>query len=141
MQTVQLQSKGEVMQFDDEEDEETGWILRHIKDNEREKEELAEEIHNGTAAFVSDGSYKKGRSSSAVTTIPRKNIQIANTIPGNKSNQSSYRGELGGILASIVYANKIANEKKIKGKATMICDNKGALNAAFGWRQINARWQ
>ncbi|GFH61757.1 hypothetical protein CTEN210_18233 [Chaetoceros tenuissimus] len=138
---IYIKCQGQVGVFEEEEQDEEGWILRCIEDNEQEKEILAEEMRQGTAVFVSDGSYKGDRSSAAVTTVPRKKIKISTTVPGNKSNQSSYRGELGGILASIIYANKVAKEKNIQGRATMVCDNKGALDASFGWRQINSRWQ
>lgn len=138
---IYIISRGQEGTMEEEHLNKYGWILRDVRDNEEEKEKLAEEIRQGKATFVSDGSYKGGRSSAAATTVPRKNIKISTTIPGNKSNQSSYRGELGGILASIVYANQVAREKGVQGEVTMVCDNKGALNAAFGWRQINPRWQ
>jgi hypothetical protein len=62
-------------------------------------------------------------------------------VPGHPEEQSSYRGELGGILAGIVFANKVCNENNIKeGKCIMGCDNKGALSASFGWKTPNPNW-
>jgi hypothetical protein len=57
------------------------------------------------------------------------------------SEQSSYRGELGGILAGIVYANTVCKSNNItEGKCIMGCDNMGALSASFGWRTPNPNW-
>lgn len=58
--------------------------------------------------MVSDGSYKDNRSSAAFTTVPDKKIKGSLTIPGNRNDQNSYRAELGGILASVVYTNKVS---------------------------------
>ena len=55
--------------------------------------------------------------------------------------QSSYQGELGGILASIKKVNQWCNENKIlRGTCTLGCDNKGALNAAFGFKGPQPTW-
>ena len=64
------------------------------------------------------------------------------TIPGEPKDQSLYRGELGGILASICYTNQISeNQHNVtEGECTMYCDNKGVLYAAFGWKDLNPQW-
>ena len=98
-----------------------------------------ENVELGKGLIVGDGSYNAGISSAAIvvqhqrTNIiddKKRNTQSV-TVPGHAEEQSSYRGELlGGILAGIVFANKVCNENNIKeGKCTMGCDNKGALAA------------
>lgn len=127
---------------EEEESEQENWVLAHVEQTERDKEIFAQQIQNGEGIVVSDGSYKNGRSSAAFTTVPEKQIKGVTTIPGNKKDQSSYRGELGGILAAITYTNKIAKEKRItRGKCVAVCDNKGAVQAVFGGREINPRWK
>ena len=135
--------KGKVISFEDEpEDRVTGWILPQVESAETDESIFARQIIQGNGITVSDSSYKSHRSSAAFTTAPEKAIQGSLTIPGNKNDQSSYRAELGGILASIVYTNKIATKYNItQGTCTMICDNKGALDSSFGFKQINPRWQ
>ena len=55
--------------------------------------------------------------------------------------QSSYRGELGGILPGIVYTNRKCKENSITcGKVVFGCDSKGALAASFGWKTPNPNW-
>ena len=49
---------------------------------------------------------------------------------------------MGGILAAVVFANNATRTHQIEdGTCTMICDNKGALASAFGYRHINPRWK
>ena len=103
---------------------------------------FAQQVITGKAILVSDGSYKLGRSSAAFTTVPEKKITGSLTIPGKTTEQSSYRAELGGILAAVVFANNATRTHQIEdGTCTMICDNKGALASAFGYRHINPRWK
>jgi hypothetical protein len=104
-------------------------------------------LHKGL--IVGDGSYKAGRSSAAIVVQhqrtnniddAKKNTQTV-TVPGHAKEQSSYRGELGGILAGVVFANKVCEDNNItEGKCTMGCDNMGALSASFGWRTPNPNW-
>ena len=63
------------------------------------------------------------------------------TIPGHRDEQSSYRGELGGILTGISIANSLLTKEGItSGECTFCCDNKGALDASFGWKNPNPTW-
>jgi hypothetical protein len=70
---------------------------------------FCQEIERNKGKMVCDGSYKKGRSTSAFITISETTniIKGTNVVPGRDEDQSSYRGELGGILGSIVCANEI----------------------------------
>jgi len=130
-----------VLEDDSEIQHETGWILPRIAGSNYEEQIFIEKIRQGNGQIVSDGSCKDGRSTSAFVVLPNKAIQGSNTIPGEPKDQSSYRGELGGILASICYANKICENHNVpEGGCTMYCDNKGALCAAFGWKDPNPQW-
>jgi len=58
------------------------------------------------------------------------NIHDQVTIPDNKDEQSSYRGELSGILSGIFFTNELCRKKNVtSGKCTLGCDNTGALLA------------
>jgi hypothetical protein len=136
-------SKGQVTTFEEDSDqlEGIGWILPCIQSETSDEHIFVDQLVKGEGIMVSDGSFKNNRSSAAFTTVPGKAIRGVLTIPGNESEQSSYRSELGGILASIVYANQICAKYNItEGQCTMICDNKGALASSFGNRQLNPRW-
>ena len=77
---------------------ETGWILPRLEGNNHEEQQFIDEITSGKGQIVS---CKNGHSSSAFVVLPSKIIHGSNTVPGEPEDQSSYRGELGGILASI----------------------------------------
>ena len=136
--------RGEVITFEDNENGENnmGWILPLLESDDVSEERFAQQIIMGSATMVCDGSYKLGRSSASFTTVPEKAIRGSLTIPGKYSDQSSYRAELGGILSSIVYANKVTRDYNIaEGTCLVICDNKGALASSFGHKHINPRWK
>ena len=64
------------------------------------------------------------------------------SVPGHRDEQSSYRGELGGILAGLDYATKTLRLHDVtSGTCTFSCDNKGALDASFGWKTPNPNWK
>lgn len=100
--------------------EHLGWILPDVNvTDDLEQQAFITDLHNQTAEMLSDGSYAKGRSAAAFVMVhPPTTTTLANTdlktylhgettIPGtNKKYHSSYRGELGGILAGVVYTNK-----------------------------------
>ena len=118
----------------------TGWVLRNLTSSPECEATFLDKIESHQGHVVSDGSYKNGRSSSAFRVV-HTDILGSNTVPGNKTDQSSYRGELAGILAGIMYTNRICRRKGVtSGTCTYHCDNKGALQAAFGWKQPNPRW-
>ena len=108
-----------------------------------------EQVRLSKGLVVGDGSYKDGRSSAAIVVQHQRSKNIDSrkrntqsvTVPGHAKEQSSYRGELGGILTAIVYTNKQCKENNItEGKCIMGCDNKGALAASFGWKTPNPNW-
>ena len=60
-------------------------------------------------------------------------------VPGQKAEEQSSYGR--GILAGIVFANKVCKDDKItEGKCTMGCDNQEALAASFDWKSPNPNW-
>ncbi len=62
-------------------------------------------------------------------------ITGSNVVPGRAEDQSSYHGELGGILCSIMCVNEIMKKHKIqRGTITLGCDNEGAIKALDGDR-------
>ena len=141
---ISLSHKGKVTTFEDSavDNITAGWILPLLETTDASEIRFAQQIIKNKGVIVSDGSYKQDRSSAAFTTVPDKIIKGSLTIPGNKIDQSSYRAELGGILASIVYVNRTAEKFDIsRGSCMMICDNKGALASSFGYKQINPRWK
>jgi hypothetical protein len=105
------------------------------------EKDFVEDIIKGTARVVSDGSYASGRSSLAFNTLTDTPITGSNSFPGDPRDQSSYRGELGGILPAIIVTNHLCKKYNIsKGHCTMGCDYKGALSSTFGWRRPSPRW-
>ena len=145
-----IRSQGRYHMKIDEEELTGSWYspLRYQIGNE-EEQFFMEQVQRGKGLIVGDGSYKAGRSSAAIViqhqrtnTIDenKRNTQTV-TVPGHAREQSSYRGELGGILAGIVYANSACKSNNItEGKCIMGCDNMGALSASFGWRTPNPNW-
>ena len=105
-------------------------------------------VQQGTGLVVADGSYKTGRSAAAIIFQHTKNNgQIENnntysvTVPGHTDEQSSYRGELGGILSGLANSHRLLHKNGItSGKCVFGCDNKGALEASFGWKTPNPNW-
>jgi hypothetical protein len=79
-----------------------GWMLPNITITPEAEKEFVEDIIKGTARMVSDGSYASGRSSSAFNTLTDTPITGSNPILGDSRDQSSYGGELGGILPAII---------------------------------------
>ena len=106
-------------------------------------------IQNNDGLIVTDGSYKEGKSTAAFIvqheaadepSIGNSNSQRV-TVPGHPMEQNSYRGELGGILASISYTNSILSASTpIHGQCTLGCDNIGALQTSFGWNNPTPDW-
>ena len=133
-------ARGEYTSYEENQRAITNWVMRNVQSSINDETNYANGIVEGTAEIVSDGSYKNGRSSSACRVI-NTNISVSNTVPGPKEDQSSYRAELGGILTGLTYTNNVCKQKGItSGHCTFYCDNKGALQAAFGWKTPNSRW-
>ena len=139
---ISIRTKGKNETDEDAEDQQATWYAPSTSMIDLESE-------TGKGLIVADGSYKDGRSSAAIVVQHQrmKNIDENTrntqsvTVPGHPDEQSSYRGELGGILAGIVYTNRKCEENNItSGKCVFGCDNKGALAASFGWKTPNPNW-
>jgi hypothetical protein len=103
-------------------------------------------MNNGR--IYTDGSYAHGISTYAwaaqppyfdvpLTSVNYDSFQWqSDFVHGPTEEQHSYRAELGGILAAINYTNTICRRANItQGTCTLICDNKGALCAAFSTKR------
>jgi hypothetical protein len=108
-------------------------------------------MNNGI--IFTDGSYKQGVSTFAwaaqppyfITPIGGVDFQsfawASDYVQGENEDQNSYRAELGGILAAILYTTEVCQTHNItRGECTLVCDNKGALFAAFGHKRPTPRW-
>jgi hypothetical protein len=73
---------------------------------------VAQAIRDGTGLAVSDGSFKDSRSTSAFllegSAGASGRIYGTNRVPGQRMDQDSYRGELGGILGVLHTAHCVA---------------------------------
>ena len=117
---------------------------------EAERHLYIQKIAQGEGSTVCDGSFKNGRSTATFVVQHEKTTrEISNqlchyqsvNIPGHPIDQSSYRGELGGILAALTYTNELCVTTQTTGTCTLSCDNKGALDASFGWKTPNPNWK
>jgi len=100
------------------------------------------DIANNNGKMVYDGSFKFGRSSSAFLSISENNFLGTNIVPGRIENQSAYRGELGGILGSIVTIKILCKQFGVtRGAVTIRVDCVGAIKACEGDRSVSCRWK
>jgi hypothetical protein len=98
---------------------------------------LQEAIKEKALLSCSDGAYcpQTGKGShSWIFGSPEQLSIMAGAGPtdGHPSSMSSYRAELGGIVAALYVIHRICDYYSITmGKATLYCDNKGAINNRF----------
>ena len=96
---------------------------------------IAQAIRNGTAIALSDGSYKDAFGTSAIIIEAEDadhNIIAVNVVPGNPSDQNSYRSELAGIFGQITLVNAICRVHSItQGTIESGCDGSEALCKVF----------
>ena len=94
---------------------------------------LADDIINGTALAVSDGSYseEKGTATASwiISTVDKRNWLTAGAIsPGPSLIQSSYRAEMLGILGIMEELQHICNRRYITdGSCQIFCDGLAVL--------------
>ena len=147
---ITIESRGRYHIDQEEQREQEPWFLPTDSTpiSEIAKDKFMTAVQQGVGFIVADGSYKTGRSSAAVifqhqkmNEYTEKNNVYAVIIPGHKDEQSSYKGESGGILTGLAYANRLLRLGGItEGKCIIGCDNKGALDASFGWKTPNPNW-
>jgi hypothetical protein len=98
---------------------------------------IREAIQNQNLLTCSDGAYcphANAGSHSWVFSNATRNYTVsgAGTDDGYPTSMSAYRSELGGILAALYIIHRICDYYNITtGKATLFCDNKGALTKTF----------
>ena len=145
LNVVSVRSKGIFQPREDEEDPFEPWYAptTYPMTTENEKEYMSK-MKESKGTIVSDGSYKDGRSAAAIVFQHNKTKDIPGNssnhvtviVPGPSKEQSSYRGELGGIQAGIAITNSLFKKYNItKGQCRFACDNKGAIAASFGWNR------
>ena len=120
--------------------DEKGWPIRRIFIPDDNGKKFCEEVKNNNGKLVCDGSTKTGKSTSAFVSIG-STIRGTNVVPGRSEDQSSYRGELGGMLGAIICANELLQYNKVtSGLITLGCDNEGAIKAISPDREYNSQW-
>jgi hypothetical protein len=96
---------------------------------------VADALKAGTCLSVSDGSFKDMRSTSGFLledpTGEEGRIYGTNAVPGARTDQDSYRGELGGIMGVLQVVKCIAQVHQVQsGKLRLGLDGKGASEQA-----------
>ena len=118
-----------------------GWPIRSIDIKEDGGAEFAFSIQANNGRIVCDGSFKDGKSSSAFLSMTKNVVRGTNIVPGRAQDQSAYRGEMGGILGSIIMAKKLCKKYKVpKGTLTIGCDCEGAIKACESYKKPTCRW-
>jgi hypothetical protein len=114
------------------------WAIQEIIVTD-EGEAMAQAIKNGTAIAVSDGSYKDGRGTAAFILEISDNfdekgrIVGVNSIPGEKEDQSSYRGEIGGVSGIVETVDITCSRHSITSGAVKFgLDGEQAMKHIFG---------
>jgi hypothetical protein len=96
---------------------------------------IAQAIRNGKAIALSDGSFKDGFGTSALSIEAEDsedNIIAVNVVPGNTEDLGSYRSELAGIFGQVIMVNTICKVHSItQGDIKCGCDGEGAINKVF----------
>ena len=89
---------------------------------------LSDAIRNKKAFALTDGSYKvKGSAGYSITDFKGNAIKGACRVPGQPQDQSSYRSELAGILATLYKVLVLCQRHNItNGHITVACDNTAA---------------
>lgn len=112
------------------------WGVEEIIPPEDDGEALALAIMEGKGEFVCDGSLKDSKGTAAalaVDTATDDNLFIRNRTQGRVEEMSSYRAELGGILAVVLGVHLLCQRWNItKGRVTVGCDNEAAVWNVFG---------
>jgi len=109
-----------------------GWTIRKMQLPPNNGASFVSDIANNNGKMVCDGSFKFGRSSLAFLSISKENFIGTNIVPGRIEDQSAYRGELGGILGSLVTMKILCKQFGVThGTVTIGVDCEGALTCYF----------
>lgn len=122
-------------------DNDRDWSIRFLNLPKDNGESFALSVGECNGKAVCDGSFKEGAASSAFITMSGEETTGGNILPGSSTCQSSYRGELGGILGTIVFTKMICDTFGIaNGSITIGCDCKGAIAAVKKGKRVTSRW-
>jgi len=107
---------------------------------------LAEAIRTGTAIGVSDGSFKDEFGTACLVLEGKDSvgrIVCPCIIPGQRSDQSAYRSELGGLFGLLVLVDVICRTHGVsEGSVEVGCDGAGALKQALVKEgEVEPTWQ
>jgi len=117
------------------------WVTRFVTQFDDEGESYAKTVQDNTGKIVCDGSFKNGVTSAAFVTISAVTVSGGNIVPGSRECQTSYRGELGGLLGAIRLTKQLCKKWDVNhGGVTIGCDCKGALTAISTDKHITSRW-
>lgn len=117
------------------------WATRYVTQLDDEGESYAKTVQDNMGKIVCDGSFRNGVTSSAFVTISPVIVRGGNVVPGSRECQTSYRGELGGLLGAVRLTKQLCKKWNVRhGGVTIGCDCKGALTAICTDRRINSRW-
>ena len=110
------------------------WAVQEVKTS-REINEIVDDIANGTAVGVSDGSFKDefGTASWVIENASGSQRIMGNVIvPGFHSDQSAYRSEIAGIYGLVMVTEAIKRLWGLeKGEITIGCDGINALHESL----------
>jgi hypothetical protein len=111
------------------------WWYEMVESTEN-PEQLAQGSSEGTAIWVTDGSYKAPYGSAAFILKPsidsEISIKIVNQAPGRAENMDAYQAEVAGIYGCVAFTNDFLQTHNItQAAATMACDCLSALRNIF----------
>lgn len=146
--SIRVQAKGTLaVDHDSSLDEESigqlgdFWATRYVNQFADDGQSYAQMVANNYGKIVCDGSFKDGITSAAFVTLSNTVASGGNIVPGSKDCQSSYRGELGGLLGAIMFTKYVCAKWEVQsGSVTIGCDCKGALALVRTNRVINSQW-
>ena len=131
-----------LMDFMEETDRSLHWALEDVELPSDDGLQIATRIASNELEVICDGSLKELHGTSAGFTIgvcPDMAYRVYNRVPGDDTNQCSYRSELCGILAHILMIAAIVKRHGLsRGTVTLGCDNEPALWATFGTHPPNS---
>jgi hypothetical protein len=103
------------------------WALNYTIERPDDLTPIVASIRDGTAAAVTDGSFKLQRGTAAFTLVDlASGVQFtgANHVPGLPTDQCAYRSELTGILGTVILIDIVCQFFQItSGQVTIGCDN------------------
>lgn len=110
------------------------YLLRQIEVKQGTFTGIARALRRKKLRMVSDGSYRPENGNSAFCLLVeskdrRHQVRVSYYVPGLREDNDAYRAECTGLWTGLLFLQCIEKTFKLtKGKVTMACDGKGALN-------------